>query len=304
MNLISQIEHEVFQLLKFKIQYSENHNTYLFNNRCVNEIEEDYYAEKVKKIKKLLQKQFKYGLNHEIYLKQLSDPIWDRVIFLGTSRTDTPEFLNSYMEKILNLRTLKKIPASSTDLFEQYQESRKDSSFKKSKLFSFLASNTGSLNDFQTPMDFENGLLLYAINNYSKAINSLHSYIFILHSDAKYIDFKNLDFEESIQRQEKEMFCHFNLDKKSVAHLFLFLLAEKIIVFDEINESKNELKMKQFVEANFTYQNTSKDRVPIKTFSREYSEVRSISSSDVKKHKQFIDSLNSLLQQRKNRLKD
>jgi hypothetical protein len=100
------------------------------------------------------------------------------------------------------------------------------------------------------------------------------------------------------------MFCHFNLDKKSVAHLFLFLLEEKIIVFDEINESKNELKMKQFVEANFTYQNTSKDRVPIKTFSREYSEVRSISSPDVKKHKQFIDSLISLLQQRKNRLKD
>jgi hypothetical protein len=124
--------------------------------------------------------------------------------------------------------------------------------------------------------------------------------------NVEFIDFKTINLVQlnhistSKGRIEK---CNFNLDKKNVAHLFRILIEEKVIVFDELNKTKNLYKMKKFVEENFTYQNSKKERIFIETFNREYSEISAHQGiNDNKKHKKFIDYLILKLQRRKDNL--
>lgn len=292
-------------LLKFKIRFSEINNAYLLNDKWVNEIDENHFINKAESIKKLIIKQLKNGLHHEEYLQKLVDRIWKRLQVLQNYKAISPEIIKVYSEIKDPVIPHKETPYSKTDLYNEFMNSSNQVTNCRDDQFVYLNSISKHLNNYETKIDFEYGLLSYAIHKYDDAICHLHSYLFSLHSNARYIDFKNLELDEinnSLAKKSKA--CHFNLDKKSVAHLFRFLLEEDILVFDEENESNNNLYMKQFVEDHFTYRNTAKERIPIKTFNREYSEVSSVSSPEVIKHKAFIDQLIYLLQQRRNRLKD
>ena len=66
---------------------------------------------------------------------------------------------------------------------------------------------------------------------------------------------------------------------------------ENIVSFDLSSESKNKLKMKKFIEANFTYlkQGTTK-RIPIKDFNKEYAEAHSsVTQKNINKELIFLD---------------
>lgn len=297
-------EDAINELLKFKINFSETYNTYLFNGMWINEINESYYSEKIVNIKRLLHKQLKNGLKQEEYLQNLLDLIWKKVEYIEKFKCFSTEFFELYSEKITSVNYVHKEPNSNNKLFEIYKAGSKNISSQAYELFNFLNFHSEKLNDFQTPLDFERGFLLYTINAYREAIKSLYSFIYTIHMNAEFTDFKNLKFEEFSTKKKSERICHINLDKKSVAHLFRILLEEDYLVFNEANETNNRLEMKRFVEDNFTYQNAKKERRPIETFNREYSEVSSSLSPEVKKHKEFIDKLILKLQDRKNKLKD
>ncbi|MBR9847302.1 MAG: hypothetical protein GYB35_14905 [Algicola sp.] len=259
---------------------------------------------KVEEVKQLLFKQLKYGLNHEEILEKLVDRIWKRLQTVNKYNKITPEIIKEFSE-IKDLPIPHKLkPYSSINWFEKYSERNGlEIDLGKDRL-SYLDNKSEKLNNYKTPMDFEYGLLFYSIQKYNEALSHLHSYVFSLKSNALFIDFKNLELEEIDSVSKKTTVGNFNLDKKRVAHLFRILMEENLIIFDDNNEKSNDLKMKKFVENNFTFQNTSGGRIPIKTFNREYSEVCSSLSANVSKHKAFIDDLINILKQRKNRLRD
>lgn len=295
----------VNDLLKFKIKFSETEQTYMLNDTWVNEIENHSYYEKIDNIKKLLHKQLKGGLKQEEYLQNLLNPIWKKVEVIMDYNSF--EFFKLYSKKILPVHHSDKKPTSNNEFFEKYKKGDNVTSEKNAELFSFLNLHSKKMNNFQTQLDFEKGLLLFAVDTYRQVLMDLHNYIYTICMNAEFTDFKSLDFEdfeESMAKKKKDRFGHMNLDKKSVAHLFRILIEEDCLVFDETNETNNRLEMKRFVEDNFTFKNTKKERIPIKTFNREYAEVCSSLSPHVKKHKEFIDKLISQLEARKNSLKD
>lgn len=306
MNYKYKTDQAVNELVNFKIYFCKTYNTYLFNNKWINEIDEYYYLEKINNIKRLLHKQLKHGQKQAEYLQYLLDHIWNKVDHIEQCKYSSFEFFELFSDKISDITSDESIPASNSDLYKEYKTGSSPETTNKPELFDFLRFHSTGMNDFQTEIDFEKGRLLFVLSIYIEALKDLHGFIYSIHMDAEYIDFKSLDFEDFIipSKLIKGSICHINLNKKSVAHLFTILLEINFLVFDETNKTNNRLELKRFVENNFTYQNYKNQRTSIETFNREYSEVASNSGYEVKAHKKFIDELILKLQARKSSLKD
>jgi len=306
MNYKYKTDQAVNELVTFKIDFSKIYNTYLFNNKWISEIDDYYYSEKIKNIKRLLYKQLKNGHKQAEYLQDLLDYIWNKIDYIEDYKYSSFEFFELFSDKISDITSHESTPVSNSELYKEYKIGSNSETTNELELFNFLRFHSSRMNDFQTEIDFEKGRLLFVLSFYTEALKDLHGFIYSIHMDAEYIDFKSLDFEDFIipPKNIKEPLCHINLNKKSVAHLFRILLEENFLVFDEKNENNNKLELKRFVENNFTYQNHKNQRTSIDTFNREYSEVVSPSSTEVKAHKKFIDEFIVKLQNRKSRLKD
>ncbi len=307
MDYAFQTDNAINELTKFKVSYSETFNTYQFNNKWINEIDEYYYYDKIDNIKKLLHKQLVNGLKHVEYLQNLLDLIWDKIEHIEKYKCHSPKFFNLYSEKIRIIDNYNKKPATNIGLFEKFKSGSEPIDSKESGLFNFLEFHSENINKFETQFDFEKGMLLHSVHMYCEALKNLYDFIYSIHMNAEFIDFKNLkleDLEEYSPKKRKNRVCHVNFNKKGVALLFSILLEEKIFVLDEFNMEKNRYELKQFVEENFTYRNANNERLPIKTFKREYSEAISVDSKETKKQKEFLDKLIFKLQTRRNNTKD
>ena len=293
MNYKYKADQAVNEFVKFKIYFCKTYNTYSFNNKWINEIDEYYYLEKIKNIKRLLHKQLKHGQKQAEYLQYLLDHIWNKVDYIEQCKYSSFEFFELFSDKISDITSHESIPASNSDLYKEYKTGSSSETTNEPELFDFLRFHSKEMNDFQTEIDFEKGRLLFVLSIYIEALKDLYGFIYTIHMDAEYIDFKSLDLEDFIipPKVIKERICHINLNKISIAHLFRILLEEDFLVFDETNETNNKLELKRFVENNFTYQNNKNQRTPIETFNREYSEAVSNLSPGVKAHKKFIDEL-------------
>jgi hypothetical protein len=279
----------------------------MINEKWVNEIDEAYYTQITEDLKNKITKQLKYGLKPVEYLNDILQSTENRIDQLECYALDSFDSFESYTKSIKEDFAQDEGPKSSVKFFQLYKNNKELAEKENQDLFHHLSSLEYTGNKIQTQEDFEKGMLLYAINLYLDALWELQGFIYKYLIDPEFIDFKAIEIYEKVPssnlKQENER-AHFNLDKKSVAHLFRILLEEEYLVFNEQNQSKNSLEMKRFVEANFTYQDAKNNRIPIEKFNREYSEVSSFSSPEVKKHKEFIDQLISTLEARKNRLKD
>lgn len=307
MNYKHEADKELNKFLKFRIKHSQKFKTYMINDKWVNEINEAYYAQLTEDLKNKITKQLKYGLKPVEYLNDILQSTENRIDQLKNYTLDSFNFFESYTKSIKEDFAHEVEPKSNVEFFQLYKNNKELAEKENQDLFNHLSSLEYTGNKIQTLEDFEKGMLLYAINLYLDALWELQGFIYKYLIDPEFIDFKAIEIYENqpprpLKRENER--AHFNLDKKSVAHLFRILLEEEYLVFNEKNQSKNSLEMKRFVEAHFTYQDAKNNRIPIEKFNREYSEVSSFSSPEVKKHKEFIDQLISTLEARKNRLKD
>jgi len=307
MNYASKLDKAIFELSKFKVQFSETNQSYLFNNRWAYTCTESYFKEQFDHAKSLLHIQLKNGLNHKEYLQNLLDNLGNRIDNLDKNRSNSPDFFENNSIKIVDTATFQQVHTSNKNNYERFLKNHLKADSSEDLFFGFLKLHEERLNGYASLIDFEKGQLLYTIMLYRDALTNLNDYINSIHSNIKFIDFKSHDFENSQilkSEQKNDIICDFNLDKKKIAHLFRILIEEKLVVFNELNYSKNLLEMKKFVEQNFTFLNNKNKRAAIETFNREYSEVKSPSSDEVKKHKAFIDELILILENRKANLKD
>lgn len=295
---------ELNSFLKFRIIHNQKFKTYMINDKWVNEINEAYYTQIIEDLKNKITKQLKFGLKPLEYLKDILQSTENRIDQLENYALNSFEFFKSYGGKILASKTDITEPTPNDGFFEIFKKTNDIALEQNPELVGYLNFYSRRFDDLQTKEDFEKGILLYAICIYKDALWDLHGFIYKIHMNAEFTDFKSIDIDGLMVENEKSLLGHFNLSKKEVAHLFRILLEEEFLVFDEKDDSKNKLTMKRFVEDSFTFQNLKKERSSIKTFNREYSEVCSNLSADVKVHKDFIDVLISKLQARKDKLKN
>jgi hypothetical protein len=177
MNYVYETDSAIAELLQFKISHSVTNNQYLFNNRWVNEIGEDYYEDAVNNIKMLLHKALKNGTNHSEYLQSKLDIIWKHIEYIERYKCYSPEFFDLYSNRIKFVNINEKTTLSSAGLYEKYKEDSEHISATEKDLFDFLNFHSENINNFKTQLDFDKGLLLYALDNYREIVKDLYHFL-------------------------------------------------------------------------------------------------------------------------------
>ena len=117
MKYISKFDKTVFELSKFKVQFSETNQSYLFNSRWANTCTESYFKEQFDHAKSLLHIQLKNGLNHKEYLQHLLDNLGNRINSLDENRSNSPDFFENYSIKIADIANFQQVPTSTKPLW-------------------------------------------------------------------------------------------------------------------------------------------------------------------------------------------
>ncbi|WP_417371219.1 hypothetical protein [Gelidibacter japonicus] len=305
MELVFKIEDALSKLLTIKIEYFDSLQIYLFNDLCVHEMEGDFFLKEVESFKRILKSQLKYVLNPEEYINTVCKRIKEKIEFLEEHKVGSLEFLQFYRKHIKPVNEITTLPSLGTDLYDEFKTNLKAGKTDKTDLFAFLVEFAEGNLSYTQYYEFSIGCLSYVLWNYYKALNELYRFVSTLQENARFMDFRNLDIEDNkkcYEHLKTDIKVHFNTDKISLAHLFYFLFKEKHIVFDSKDERNNELQMKRFVEAHLTYLNINGDRIPIRSFNREFSEARA--STKTQKHKKFINKFIVSLEQYRDGLKD
>ncbi|WP_431158151.1 hypothetical protein [Winogradskyella poriferorum] len=305
MELVFKTEDAISKLLTIKIEYFDSLQIYLLNDLWVHEMEGDFFLKEVESFKPILKRQLKYGLNPEEYINKVCKRIKEKLEFLEEHKVGSIEFLQFYCKQIKPITEITTFPSLGTDFYDEFKTSLKECKTDETDLYKFLVRFAEGNFNYTKYHEFSIGCLSYVIWNYYCALTELYRFVSTLQENAPFVDFSNLDIEDNkkcTEHLKTDIKVHFNQDKISVAHLFLFLLKEKHIVFDCKDERNNELQLKRFIEAHLTYLNINGDRVPIRSFNREFSEARA--STKVQKHKQFINKFIYGLEQYRDSLKD
>ncbi|GAA4281972.1 hypothetical protein [Gaetbulibacter aestuarii] len=306
-NIAYQTRQAVLEFTQCEITFCKKNQSFLLNNQWTRKYTESYFSEKVDTLKNQIVKQLTVGRNQKVYLKELLKLLENRIGWLISKQSTQIIFFKKYRVKVIEANDISAISQSDKLSYDNLSNPSKARNDEDQKIYWFLQSYEGTLTNFDPSRDFEIGLLLYVLRLYKRALRALIEYIKPFHSQADFIDFHRSYGSSgfgSVENDRKDRLCHFNLDKKSVAHFWRILVEEKLIVFDELNESKNLLQLKKFVEDNCSYQNTSKERKQIKTFNREYAEVSARQMpEDKQKHLAFIEELIVILEHRKSSLR-
>lgn len=103
----------------------------------------------------------------------------------------------------------------------------------------------------------------------------------------------------SIKNNQNEK-CKSIYSKSELAHLFYFLMEERILFFDLIDERRNRSKLQDFLVKNFTYSGDEGFQVTMNSISKQFSECKGFSYRD--KHIKFLEELINRIQQQKEQL--
>jgi len=247
-------------------------------------------------------------LKNDNYVQSIIDLIENKIEYFEKLNYNSPEFFDKYKGKINIIEESSENYKNNTKLFTLYKLNEIDNGVNE-ELFGYLNFLSPKLNNIKTQLDFDKGHFLYFFHSYLLIVKDFNLFLTKLYDHVNYINFTSYQFDDFLsigigKGSLTHSNYHFNLQKIEIAYLFKILMNENIVSFDLSSESKNKLKMKKFIEANFTYlkQGTTK-RIPIKDFNKEYAEAHSsVTQKNINKELIFLDFFIEIFNRRKQEL--
>lgn len=265
MPLPNTIYQNLNDFLKPKINFSTKFNEYIYNDKWILEVDQDYFNTAVYDLISDVNDHLIQGKNNRKFLMEILQIAelkyqWFNDHSLRDLKTIS-HVRPTIREVDYNLPS-DPIPLNfgiadlidSSEAFIEYEK-------KNSDFTQYIESFQNITNNFEEPLDFEKTKVLFALALLYKSLNKINWYIESLLMDLEYLDFSEFDFEEIMVKHEIAVLntndknhqkCFANLSKTDVANLFNMLMEEDII-FMEKNGRKDEVALKKFIEKNFTY---------------------------------------------------
>lgn len=293
---------ELYDFLKIDVQYNSKYDQYLFKGEWTYKINDQYFENRLEKLKTLLFKQLKEGQKNKEFLLEILDEIKDKFNFFQNWDYNEFAFFEHAGISIRTSERIKNVPPAEKYDFNYfhnklYLENYKDEAFFTidDEIYDYHQHLADIFNKPNvTKLEFEQSKLMYCVINFVDNIRVLQNYIESLHQDYDYHNFSATTSENLLIKPSEK--CHVHLSKIETAQLFSFLFSEQFITMQD-EDTNEESHIKKFIELNFTYQNQrTKKHENIKNINKQFSELKS-------EHKEtqikFIDDLIEKLQARK-----
>lgn len=291
------LNHKVYMFLKHSISFNTEHNKYIFCGKWANEIDKDYFGEKIREIKQLFNGFLKVGKNHEEVLRDLLDLTGNKMHWFSENEIYTVSFIENLKLKNKSINTSPPEQKITHEFFMNYSEEGYEEFAKQflvlnddTDYFYKLTRHAKEFNNYSNPIDFEKVQLMYCFDLFKDAVEEIQDYISTWEMNLPTTDLSKIEFEITDQTVNN-LKCNTNLQKIELARLFLFLRESKILFFDEISSSRNALLMNQFIENNFNYCDKTGKSFEIKNMNKQFSIV-----NDQYSQQKQVDYLNHLIQ--------
>ena len=294
MNYPQQVFDELNIFLSITISFDEEYQSYQFNDYWALELDEEYFTNKFEQIKFLTLQQLKIGKNNERFLREISEMTSDKLNYLTDIHSDRLLFFDKYSRFI---RMSYAITSPPRDLIKV---SDLNNSFEgNDKYFLFLKKFKNETDNYNNPLEFEKVKLLYTLKLYKDTIGEIEAFVIDLIHNLSYIDFSKIEIKNIPDSSNIKIKCASSLGKFELASLFYILMDEKILFFDDVNETNNRAIMQRFIEDNFTYKGDSKSQTNISNINKQFTEAKGFTYN--KKQVEFINKFIGLLEKRKNK---
>ena len=285
-NYLKEFEDGLEDFLDLTIYFNENEIRYRFQGLWTSSNFEKDINEKSKKLKQLFSRQLKKGLESKALLSEVKSKMREANNFLFDGYYEDYDNLSKSNFKIKKSASLPDgsfEDAFTYEFFEtqpivytptenlQYEENEFVMLFNSLlELFERCQMNG---NDKPTKLQFENVKLLKCVYCYREILFDFISEIDYLLDNFNKIDFSEIELAE-LQPETITEKCNLNLSKIETAKLFSFLIFEKIMFIDSLDEKKNKIKIQNFIERHFNYRSLNSKQVAITKINREISEFQ------------------------------
>ncbi len=301
-NNVRAFNDELYDFLKIDIQFNTIYNQYLFKGNWSSTINNLYFDNRIEKLKKLLFIQLENGLENKLFLFETLDEIKKSLNFFQKRDYDDFSFLEESLIIIRKKANTNPIPPKELFDYNYFLDKLNlDNHFNEDfiNLDDEIHAYYYHLEDLfknkiSTNLEFEESKLMYCIIKFVEYIYELQNFVESIYENVKSIEFSVINNEKTALQINPK--CQVNLSKLNTAQLFKFLFSEGFISIKN-EDTKDESKIKKFIEESFTYQNQrSKKHENINNINKEFSEL-------IWDHKeiqiQFIDELILKLEARK-----
>jgi hypothetical protein len=254
-----------------KIDFHTQHKKYRFNNMWLDEINENFFHERINEFVEGLKVILISNNNNLLIVDELLKIIQSK---LYRYRIDKIQYFEPFLSHIANINEVDfEIEYDVPEIYtiEKVLNYTFNGGDEEDNIIYCLFAHKDRTKNYKEKVDFEKVKLFFFTNQFYKSLFYFEEKINYLKNAIQVYGVTDLShyFTENKAPENK---CTIKLDKISSAVLFKILIEADLIYMDS-DKLKSEGKIKKFAETHFNYTDSKLGIKPLTDFNKEYSKI-------------------------------
>ena len=278
------------EFIKFSniyIELHEKHNKFRIDHSWLDEINEDYYHDRIDEFVEGLKTILISNNNNLLIVDDLLAILQNKISWFNTNKIQEFSSFSNFEILISKVDYDIEYEVIETYTIDNVLNYDFNSVAQEEILFYCFYTHKDRTDNYKKTLDFEKVKLFFFLNQFYKSLVYFEEKINIIKNAIQVYGVTDLRYYFS-ENKAPENKCNIKLDK--ISSVFLFkLLIEADLIYMDADENKSESKIKKFAETHFNYTDSKLGIKPLTDFTKEYYKVK-----DKKLSNKQLDVMNKL----------
>lgn len=278
------------EFIKFSniyIELHEKHNKFRIDHSWLDEINEDYYHDRIDEFVEGLKTILISNNNNLLIVDDLLTILQNKILWFNTNKIQEFSSFSNFEREIRKVDYDIEYEVLETYTIDKILSYDFKSEAQDDILLYCFYTHKDRTDNYKKPLEFEKVKLFFFLNQFYKSLVYFEEKINIIKNAIQVYGVTDLRYYFS-ENKAPENKCNIKLDKISSAVLIKILIQAELIYMDS-DKFKSDSKIKKFVETHFNYTDSKLGIKPLTDFNKEYSKVK-----DKAKSNKQLDVLNLL----------
>lgn len=288
-NMLLPLEYkdEFIKFSNIYIELHEKHNKFRIDHSWLDEINEDYYHDRIDEFVEGLKTILISNNNNLLIVDDLLTILQNKILWFNTNKIQEFSSFSNFEREIRKVDYDIEYEVLETYTIDKILSYDFKSEAQDDILLYCFYTHKDRTDNYKKPLEFEKVKLFFFLNQFYKSLVYFEEKINIIKNAIQVYGVTDLRYYFS-ENKAPENKCNIKLDKISSAVLIKILIQAELIYMDS-DKFKSDSKIKKFVETHFNYTDSKLGIKPLTDFNKEYSKVK-----DKAKSNKQLDVLNLL----------
>jgi hypothetical protein len=279
-NMLLPLEYkdEFIKFSNIYIELHEKHNKFRIDHSWLDEINEDYYHDRIDEFVDGLKTILISNNNNLLIVDDLLAILKNKISWFNTNKIQEFSSFSNFERLIIKVDYDIEYELSETYTIDKVLSYDFKGDVQDDILFYCFYAHKDRTDNYKKPLEFEKVKLFFFLNQFYKSLVYFEEKINIIKNAIQVYGVTDLRYYFS-ENKAPENKCNIKLDKISSAVLFKILIQAELIYMDS-DKYKSDSKIKKFVETHFNYTDSKLGIKPLTDFNKEYSKVKNKAKSN------------------------